>query len=210
MDRPLATNLDPSFILRSRREVNTMDATNSRFVNYWQNDSPQRTMFEPSANDMNPTSSRLYREDLNRSQPYVNPSESVERVKAIQQLNADISECLQKIQNLQIQTQTPTIIQQLNEQGVLYRSLVIQLKNAKNNALAQNPYFDKYDIATDSRNVIRELRGAVSEGVTDRGLVESQKLFEREMENRWTQPDNISAFELLRPKFNNMENNYLK
>ena len=200
----------PSFILRSRREVNTMDATNSRFVNYWQNDSPQRTIFEPSVNDMNPTSSRLYRENLNRSQPYVNPIDSVERVNAIQQLNRDISECLQKIQTLQTQKQTPAIIQQLNEQGVLYRSLVIQLKNDKNHSLAQNPYFDKYDIATDSRNVIRELRGVVSEDIVDRGSVESQKLFEREMENRWTQPDKISAFELLRPKFNNMENNYLR
>jgi len=212
----LPTNLIPSFVLRSRRETNAEEVINSRLVNYWENDGEaiQRTNMPYSANDMNPTCSRLYREDLNRAQPYVTPSESVKQVQTAAQLQYDISQALQKIQSLQTQNQTPAVALQLKEQGILYNALAIKAKGLQTDSLAANPYFDKYDIATDSRNVIRELRGAVSEGVVDRGVVESQKLFSREMESRWVQRsvkepvDSVSAFELLRPKFNNMANSY--
>jgi hypothetical protein len=95
---------------------------------------------------------------------------------------------------------------------ILYNALAIKAKSLNDDALAANPYFDKYDIASDSRNVIRELRGAVSEEIVDRGLIESQKLLKREFESRWVDAsvDSISAFELLRPKFNNMETVYNK
>jgi len=203
--RGLPTNLTPSFILRSRRETNAEEVINSRLVNYWDN---QRTNVEYQANDMNPTCSRLYREDLNRSQPFVTPAESVEQVKAATQLGYDTRETLKKIQSLKTQDQTPDVVTQLKEQSILYNALAIRAKNLGTDALASNPYFDKYDIATDSRNVIRELRGAVSEGVEDRGVVESQKLLSREMESRWVERE--TAFELLRPKFNNMANTYHK
>jgi len=216
-DKAYPTNLMPSFILRSRREVNTIDATNSRFVNYWQNDTPQISDLRPR--DTNPTPSRLYREDLNRSQPYVSvPSASVPSMPSASMpsdasnLEKDISNTLQAIQRLKAQDQTPDIIFQLKEQGILYNSLIIQKRNKVTDSLASNPYFDKYDIAGDSRNVIRELRGVVSEDVVDRGIMESQKLFKRSLESRWVQPeeniDSVSAFELLRPRFNQMETNY--
>lgn len=216
-DKAYPNNLMPSFILRSRREVNTIDATNSRFVNYWQNDTPQISDLRPR--DTNPTSSRLYREDLNRSQPYVSVP-SVPSVSSVPSASAsdaynlekDISNTLQAIQRLKAQDQTPDVIFQLKEQGILYNSLIIQKRNKVTDSLASNPYFDKYDIAGDSRNVIRELRGVVSEGVVDRGVMESQKLFKRSLESRWVQPeeniDSVSAFELLRPRFNQMETNY--
>jgi len=204
--RGLPTNLTPSFILRSRRETNAEEVINSRLVNYWENDSPQRTNMAFKANDMNPTSSRLYREDLNRAQPFVTPSESVEQAKAAAQLGYDTRQTLKKIQSLKTQDQTPDVIIQLKEQSILYNALAIKARNLGTDALAANPYFDKYDIATDSRNVIRELRGAVSEGVEDRGVVESQKLLSREMESRWVKPE--TAFELLRPKFNDMGTRY--
>ena len=223
-DKGYPNNLMPSFILRSRREVNTIDATNSRFVNYWQNDTPQISDLRPR--DTNPTSSRLYREDLNRSQPYVSvpsvpsvsfvPSASVSSASASDAYNLekDISNTLQAIQRLKAQDQTPDVIFQLKEQGILYNSLIIQKRNKVTDSLASNPYFDKYYIAGDSRNVIRELRGVVSEGVVDRGVMESQKLFKRSLESRWVQPeeniDSVSAFELLRPRFNQMETNYTK
>jgi hypothetical protein len=203
----LPTNLTPCFVLRSRRETNAEEVINSRLVNYWENDSPQRTNIPYSANDMNPTCSRLYREDLNRTQPF-SPSESVKQVKAATQLGYDTRQTLAKIQSLKTKEQTPDVVIQLKEQSILYNALAIRAKAMGTDALASNPYFDKYDIATDSRNVIRELRGAVSEGVEDRGVVESQKLLSREMESRWVERE--TAFELLRPKFNNMANTYHK
>jgi hypothetical protein len=208
--RGLPTNLTPSFVLRSRRETNAEEVINSRLVNYWENDSEaiQRTNVAYQANDMNPTSSRLYREDLNRSQPFVTPAESVAQVKAATQLGYDTRQTLKKIQSLKTQEQTPDVVTQLKEQSILYNALAIRAKALGTDALAANPYFDKYDIATDSRNVIRELRGAVSEGVEDRGVVESQKLLSREMESRWVAPE--TAFELLRPKFNDMGTRYNK
>ncbi len=47
-------------------------------------------------------------------------------------------------------------------------------------ALADNPYFQKYDVASDPRNVARELRGAVFESPEDRGLAESNRILERQ------------------------------
>jgi hypothetical protein len=204
--RGLPTNLTPSFVLRSRRETNAEEVINKRFVNYWENDSPQATTLPYQANDMNPTCSRLYREDLNRAQPFVTPSESVKQAKEAAQLGYDTRETLKKIQSLKTQDQTPYVVTQLKEQSILYNALAIRAKALGTDALASNPYFDKYDIATDSRNVIRELRGAVSEAVMDKGVIESQKLLSREMESRWVERE--TAFELLRPKFNDMANTY--
>jgi len=202
--RGLPTNLTPSFVLRSRRETNAEEVINSRLVNYWD----QHNNVTYKANDMNPTCSRLYREDLSRAQPFVTPSESVEQVKAATQLGYDTRQTLKKIQSLKTQDQTPDVVSQLKEQSILYNALAIRAKALGTDALASNPYFDKYDIATDSRNVIRELRGAVSEGVEDRGIIESQKLLSREMESRWVERE--TAFELLRPKFNDMGTRYNK
>lgn len=208
------TNLMPSFILRSRREQNTSDATNTRFVNYWQNDGPQRTTMGATAMDMNPTPSRLYRENLDRTQPYIPPSQTLDSIQALSQLNTDIADTLNRIQKLQvINPQTPEVILQLKEQSILYNSLVIRKKNLTTDSLASNPYFEKYDIAGDSRNVIREMRGVVSEGVVDRGTAESQKLLQRSLESRWVREekvdqDALSAFELLRPRFNQMDKVY--
>ena len=215
------TNLMPSFILRSRREQNTVDATNTRFVNYWQNDGPLLTTQVATAMDMNPTPSRLYRENLDRTQPYVPPSQTLDSIQALSQLNTDITNTLNTIQRLQIQDQTPTVKLQLKEQSILYNSLVIRKKNLTTDTLSSNPYFDRYDAAGDSRNVIRELRGVVSEGVVDRGNAESQKLLQRSLESRWVSEADtrrgseekvdqaaLSAFELLRPRFNQMDKVY--
>jgi hypothetical protein len=213
-EKSYPTNLMPSFILRSRREQNTVDATNTRFVNYWQNDGPQRTSLGATAMDMNPTPSRLYRENLDRSQAYIPPSQTLDSIQALSQLNTDIGNTLNKIQALQqINPQTSSIKLQLQENSILYNSLVIRKKNLTTDSLASNPYFEKYDAAGDSRNLIRELRGVVSEGVVDRGTAESQKLLQRSLESRWIKEEKVdqaalSAFELLRPRFNQMDKVY--
>jgi hypothetical protein len=94
--------------------------------------------------------------------------------------------------------------------------LTLAQKQIQVDTLAANPYFDKYDIATDSRNVVREMRAVVNEDVVDRGVRESQKLIRRELENRWLPAnyaevqgiDTLSAYELMKPRTNNNEKVY--
>lgn len=52
--------------------------------------------------------------------------------------------------------------------------------------LVGNQYFDKYDVASDPRNVARELQGAVYEDREDRGMAESKRLLQRSFDSRWT------------------------
>jgi len=51
--------------------------------------------------------------------------------------------------------------------------------------LGMNPYFDKYDVAYDGMNAVRELRSAVYENKITDGLKESSKLLQRNLDNRW-------------------------
>ena len=225
------TNFEPSFVLRSRREVNTIDSINSRFVNYWQNDN-QLDIPEPKGSglistfrlrqlnvmDMNPTPSRLYRENIQQSQPYVVPSESSDDAQRTKLITTKIRASLSTIQALSQKEKTPAVKAELAQENDLYNILLTQEKNLQIDAMGANPYFDKYDVAGDSRNIVRELRGVVSEGVVDRGIMESQKLLQREMESRWIASSSdhsvekglnpVEAFELLRPRFNNMANRY--
>lgn len=84
--------------------------------------------------------------------------------------------------------------------------------------LGQNPYFAKFDVATDPFNVARELRATVYEDKVDRGLLESKRLLTRTYTTRYEPQDfaekeqfnTLQAFEQLRPKFNNMERTYRK
>jgi hypothetical protein len=58
-----------------------------------------------------------------------------------------------------------------------------------NTAAANNPYFAKYDVTQDPRNVIREMKGAVYEERTTRGSTESKALMDRGLLNRWISPE---------------------
>jgi hypothetical protein len=72
-----------------------------------------------------------------------------------------------------------------------------------------NPYFDQHAASYDPRNVARELRGAVKEDKTDRGVAESKRLLSRGFSGRYVpegyaeveQLNSLQAFEMLRPKF---------
>jgi len=192
--------------------------------------------------DMNPTSSRLYREDLHQSQPYVIPgSSSASSFRgqlepgAIADIKTQINSVLSTIQELETEYQlsiktlgyddlrngvitdlSKDILKRKQEQEELYTLLLTRLKQGQSDSLGDNPYFNKYDVASDSRNIIRELRGTVSEEVVDRGIRESQRLLQRTVDSRWVPQgfaaergiDSLSAFELMRPKFNNMEKKY--
>ena len=216
----------PCFSLRSRRETNTIDTANSRLTEHWQTDSPSllnshRDIQATSRfKDTNPTPSRLYREDMRQAQPYVVPSAESEQVKQQNALERQIQGVLAGIQDLSMRISNDpanTLLQeQLAVKQSLYKLLLTQQKQFSIDALSKNPYFDKYDVAGDTRNIVRELRTAVTEDVVDRGVKESQKLLRREMESRWVPAnfaesqgiDTLAAYDLLRPKYNNQERTY--
>lgn len=224
------TNLTPCFVLRSRREANTMDSANSRMVNHWQTDDPQIQISRRDVSgaifymDMNATPSRLYREDLRQSQPFVIPSGESQQVRKTVAINDKINQSLSTIQGLDNRLQASqnanveasTIRGLRDQQNDKYQLLLAEQRYIQTDSLSDNPYFNKYDVASDSRNIVRELRAAVSEDVVDRGIRESKLLLQREMESRWTPQgfaaekgiDSLSAFELMRPKMNNMVKRY--
>jgi hypothetical protein len=82
--------------------------------------------------------------------------------------------------------------------------------------LVGNVFFDQHAPEYDSRNVARELQGAVKEDKTDRGIVESQRLMARSFSDRYVpagyaetnQYDSLKAFELLRPKMDDVRTTY--
>ena len=51
--------------------------------------------------------------------------------------------------------------------------------------LTANPYFDKYDVSSDSRNIIRELRASVYEDMNTGYSIESEQLLQRNTSNHW-------------------------
>ena len=82
--------------------------------------------------------------------------------------------------------------------------------------LVGNQYFDQHAPEFDSRNVARELRGAVKETKLDRGVMESQRLLRRGMSSRYVpegfaesqQLDSLQAFEMMRPKIDDGTHDY--
>ena len=228
----MPTITPPCFTLRSRRETGTIETANVRHVERWQTDSPavQYSRRDVSGTvwylDMNPTPSRLYRENLLQSQPFVVPAADSEQVRKTIALNDQVNQTLSTIQSyrdqLSFATTRKDLVAQSTFKGLLkipeetYRILLTRQKQIQIDTLSENPYFEKYDVASDSRNIVRELRGSVSEDIVDRGVRQSQLLLRREMENRWlptgyaeeTGIDSLSAYELMRPRMNNQTRNY--
>jgi len=218
----------PCFSLRSRRETNTVDTANTRFTEHWQTDSPALLTSLRGTNgteryqDTNAIPSRLYREDMRAAQPYVVPAADSEQVRRQVWFRTQISAVLGRIQELGLQLQKETdyfrqaeLRKDLAQNQDTYQLLMAQQRGQAVDSIAQNPYFDKYDVPGDSRNIIRELRTAVTEDVVDRGVAESQKLYKREFENRWLPAapteerlDPVAAYDLLRPQMNDQDRVY--
>lgn len=82
--------------------------------------------------------------------------------------------------------------------------------------LEGNPFFDQHAASYDPRNVARELNSAVKEDKMDRGLMESQRIISRGFSSRYVpqgyaeqnQFDSLQAFEMLRPKINEVTKVY--
>jgi hypothetical protein len=224
------TNLTPCLTVRVRREVGTIDSTNTRLVEHWQTDAPSLLNRRRDVsgvefwNDMNPTPSRLYRESVLQNQPFVVPSAGSAEVKSAKKIQDQIGRTLLEMDRVKTRIR---LIKDKNEQAELqlqyqqlqqfYQTLAQEQQHADVDALSQNPYFSKYDVASDSRNVVRELRGAVSEDVVDRGLRQNQNLLGRAFQStRWVNAEyveqsgvnTLDAYELMRPKRDNWERNY--
>jgi hypothetical protein len=77
-------------------------------------------------------------------------------------------------------------------------------------------YFDKYDVTTDPRNVVREMQNVVYEPVQDRGSDESMRLASRQFSGRWIPAEvteesiqmRLRAGETLLPSLNDMKKIY--
>ena len=84
--------------------------------------------------------------------------------------------------------------------------------NAKDQ-LSGNPYFQKYDVTSDPRNVARELRATVYEYNAPREGNVNQHLLERNFESRYipepiiqaTYEKAVDVYAGMRPKMNNMK-----
>jgi hypothetical protein len=208
----------PSISIRSRREQNARDTTNARHVEQWLTDGPVFKGHDISL-DTQGLSSRLKRESLDRHPQYQGTSEIVSNSDLMRQVTesvASIQRLESRIRSLPAGPSMDTAVRELKSMYVLHDTLVQAQKSELANTMGQNPYFDKYDIASDSRNVARELRSVVYEDVADRGVDESKKLLGRAFENRWipggyakeTGLNRVEAFELLRPTITTMSTTY--
>jgi hypothetical protein len=72
----------------------------------------------------------------------------------------------------------------------------------------QNSFFNKYDTTSDSRNMTRELRASVYEDKQTGYIKESDKMLQRNFDNRWLNPEvmlqQAQAAESLRPKMDDI------
>jgi hypothetical protein len=80
-------------------------------------------------------------------------------------------------------------------------------------SLGNNPYFQKFDVATDPRNVARELQSAVYEYNPPRDQTTSNRLLSRNFDSRYVpEPEVKASYEKaidvyagMRPKLNDMK-----
>ena len=207
----------PCLTIRSRREQNTRETVNARHVEQWLSDGP--TFRGGMSLDNLGLSSRLYREDLDTHPKFAGNSE----LRSTSELTERMTFSLAKIQMMEARIRTlaagPTMdaaVKDLKEEYELQKAIVNALKADTGDSFTQNPYFQKYSVANDSRNVARELRSVVYEDVNDRGVAESNKLLSRSFDTRWsvapaphqTGLHPVEAFELLRPSITQMNKTY--
>jgi hypothetical protein len=105
------------------------------------------------------------------------------------------------------------------QDGKSYRQAqpyVVGAAAGKAAALAGNPFFQKFDVTQDPRNVARELRGSVFEEKTDRGRVENKALAQRDFQHQWVDKSvaeeavrtQMTAAPMLRPQFDDTTRDY--
>ena len=89
-----------------------------------------------------------------------------------------------------------------------------QQQEALNPGISSNPFLQRLDAQQDSRNIVREMRSAVTENNLDREVETAKFLTERQFSYRFlpefeqTQVASIKAYELLRPKSDDYQKAY--
>lgn len=205
----------PCLSIRSRREQNTRETVNARHVEQWLSDGP--TFRGGQSLDTLGLSSRLHRESLDRHPQFAGMSE----LESSSDLTAKLTFSLAKIQKMESTIrelpagpEMDSAVKALKEEYALFRAVVDAQKVDLIDSFTRNPYFDKFDVTNNSRNMARELRSVVYEDVGDRGIEESKKLLGRAFENRWIPQrkeigvNPVEAFELLRPSITQMNKTY--
>lgn len=84
---------------------------------------------------------------------------------------------------------------------------------ADGDRLGKNPYFQKFDVASDPRNVVRELQSAVYEYNPPRGQETSNRMLSRNFETlhvpdslvKKSYEDALDIYSKMRPKLNDMK-----
>jgi hypothetical protein len=214
--QPMPPNFSKQFSIRSRKEPNAKETINIRHVEQWQTDPPysdRASVYDDTAG----IASRLHRESLDRNPPFQLPGQGGSDLSS--KIHRESLQLLAKIQALDSQLRIVQDAQEISRVSMElqqakkgYEVLLKAEKQASIESIGSNPYFDKYDVSSDSRNIIRELRGVVHEDVEDRGINESKKLLGRTFETRWLPQDTIEAkgmnsleaYELMRPSLNKM------
>lgn len=175
-------------VLRIRCEEDSKEFVNSRYEDRNEEGAILKKTYNYSHLDMNATSSRLYRETLTQSAQFIPSLPSASEVSILKK----ITETLKQLEGLRAneipsksfgKLESPkTQRKQLEE---YYQLLLQELKIVQSDTLSENPYFNKYNVSGDSKNIVRELRGAVYEDIQDRGVSESKRMMDRNFENRW-------------------------
>jgi hypothetical protein len=82
--------------------------------------------------------------------------------------------------------------------------------------LESNPYLQRLDAANEPRQIVRELRSAVTEDNREKYIDFSQRLADRSFSHHWIQPQeaqtqqmtNLQAYELLKPKIDDFSTDW--
>jgi hypothetical protein len=220
--------LEPCRTLRSRREVNTKDTVNSRFVEQWMTDTqqpfytgtPLRTLY---VEDMMPTSARTYAPAMNQWHAYAQPPSQKALVEETMKATELYTAALDTIQRIDetlagLSARDPSRADWTAKRFVAQKeaeAAQTALASIQTEALSENPYFTQYDVASDPRNIVRELRSVVVEDkVAERGINESQRFIQHDFQTRWAPLDSskaydtLQSYDMLRPAFTAMEKNY--
>ena len=201
------------FLLRSRIEGNTKDWVNRKQFEHWQTDVPDFTYNFPK---MTYAKGRMYETINDRPIGYSSMSDEEDK-KMSQELYGTSNISYRDARSDRAPSYAREKIEQSVDIATGYKQPNYKLTNipyddmapintrtdardykqsqpyvAGGPDLALNPYFDRYDPVSDSRNAVRELRSAVYEDKgTSRGLFESQGMLRRQYENRWVNEELI-------------------
>lgn len=195
------------FLLRSRIETNTKDWVNAKQFEHWQTDVPDFTYNYPK---LQYAKGRMYETIYDRPIGYSRMTDEEDR-KLSKEIYGNSNISYKNPESDRRPTYNREPIEQSIDIATGYKQPNYKITNipyddmmpintrtdsrdykqsqpyvAGGPDLAYNPYFDRYDPVSDSRNAVRELRSAVYEDKgTSRGVYESQDMLRRQYENRW-------------------------